>query len=309
MHAPNAVQALMLRSVQNLAANAWRLVRDTHAAGHPAPPPDVVYELTINDRSRAVFEDTARLVGCPARWIVFCRESGIRGEEWTPGRHFHDPPVHRSALLAGLGREIHALQTLAGVEAARTLRRGELAADERAGFRAGMGMIWQRLGAVSQVLELTDQERTDLWSREGSRQWAKAVATHMHSRTDGELATEFDAGARADLAPLAMPVSALRRAGLLHLDMTRHMPLPPEEMVELTRQEILALGSAFPAAASPGPATGLGADPLREIDSGTAIDDAITAATATDEFADTSPPLAGEPDHGATPNVHYGNEP
>ncbi|WP_280443412.1 hypothetical protein [Nocardia brasiliensis] len=310
MHAPNAIQALMLQSVQNLACNAWRTVRDTYAAGYPAPPPDVAYELAINDRCRTVFEDTARLVGCPVRWIDFCRESGIRGDEWTSNRHFHDPPLDRSALLAGLGREIHALQDLAGLEAAHALRRGDLAADERAGFRSGMGMIWQRLGAVSHVLELSDRERLHLWSREGSPNWAKVVATQTQSRTDSDLATEFAAAARANLAPLAMPVSVLRRAGLLHLDMARHMPIHAEAMVELTRAEILALGSgAVSVAPGSETAAGASADSPREIDSGKAIDDAIDAATAAEDFTDTSPPPS-QPDPGATSTAPgYGNEP
>ncbi|WP_338760817.1 hypothetical protein V7968_32470 [Nocardia vulneris] len=301
----------MLQSVQNLACNAWRTVRDTHAAGYPAPPPDVVYELAINDRCRIVFEDTAQLVGCPVRWINFCRESGIRGDEWTSNRHFHDPPLDRSALLTRLGREIHALQDLAGLEAAHALRCGdELAADERAGFRSGIGMTWQRLGAVSHVLELSDKERLHLWSRGGSRNWAKAVATQTQSRTDRDLATEFAAAARANLAPLAMPVSVLRRAGLLHLDMTRHMPIHAEAMVELARAEILALGpSAVSAAPTSDTVTEAGVKSPREIDSGKAIDDAIDAATAAEDFTDTSPPPSQPAPGAASTAPGYGSEP
>ncbi|MFF3224092.1 hypothetical protein ACFYV7_14970 [Nocardia suismassiliense] len=234
MHTPTRLQSLLLKGIQNLAHDSWRTASDSAAAGHATPPPEMVAHIAANERSLAQLEELASLVGCPHSWLNYARKAGERGEPGNQARPFQSPDkASRSALITALGREIHDLQDTAGVFAAHTLRQHGLDTDERAKFQAVLGVMWQRLGAVSHELGLTDRERDQVWSRHGSRHWANTVAQQMSSHSDEQLAARFHTIAHAHFSTAAMPLVVMLQSGIGLHDITKQMPHSTEEMVEL----------------------------------------------------------------------------
>ncbi|MGY2087903.1 hypothetical protein [Nocardia gipuzkoensis] len=231
MDAPTPLQAHLLKSVQNLAYDSQQLLERAHQAGHTSPPPEVVAQVQIGQRSRDQCEAVALAVGVPKAWIDYARAAGERGTRWQPGQALlGSGQVERSALVTALRREIHGLQDMAGLGAAYP-RRAALDEDAVARFRRVMGMTWQRLGAVSHALGLSEDERHQVWQR-GYGHWATTVAEQLRGQSDQQLAKRWKQVAGADFTAVAMPMLVLQAAGITPDDIATQMPISPDRMVE-----------------------------------------------------------------------------
>ncbi|MGY1898399.1 hypothetical protein [Nocardia gipuzkoensis] len=231
MDTPTPLQAHLLKAVQNLAYDSQQLLERAHRAGHVSPPPEVVEQVRIGQRSREQCETVALAVGVPRSWIDYARAAGERGSRWQPGQAFlGSGQVERSALVTALRREIHGLQDMAGIGAAYPRRVG-LDGDAVARFRRVMGMTWQRLGAVSHALGLSEEERHQVWQR-GHRHWSTTVAEQLRGQADQQLAQRWSQLAGADFTAAAMPVMVLQAAGITPDDIATQMPDSPDRMVE-----------------------------------------------------------------------------
>ncbi|MEU7219752.1 hypothetical protein [Nocardia iowensis] len=234
MHTPTRLQTLLLNGIQNLAHDNWIRVSKSVAAGHDTPPLEVAEQITMNKRTLAQLEELASLVGCPHSWLHYARTAGDRGQPSNPQRSFYSPEeVPRPTLITALAQQIHDLQDSAGVLAAHTLRHHDLDRDERTRFQAVMGVVWQRLGAVSHELGVTDRERDQMWSRHGSRHWANIVAHELNGHGDEQLSARFHAIANADFSEAATPLVVMLQSGITVHDIATQMPHSAERMVEL----------------------------------------------------------------------------
>ncbi|WP_327100315.1 hypothetical protein OIE68_16995 [Nocardia vinacea] len=240
MDTPTPLQAHLLKAVQNLAYdNQQRLAHARHA-GHASPPPEVLQQLRIGEGSREQLEDVALAVGVPKPWVDYVRAAGERGGQWQPGQALlGSGQVDRTALTDALGIEVRGLQDMAGVAAAYT-RRGELNRDAVARFRRVMGMTWQRLGAVSYALTLSEEERHQIWQR-GAQHWSTAVAAKFATHSDQQLAARWNQVAGTDFTAITMPVIVLQTAGITHDDITTQMPISPDHMVSLAADALTTL--------------------------------------------------------------------
>ncbi|WP_157171123.1 hypothetical protein [Nocardia araoensis] len=272
MDTPTPLQARLLKAVQNLAYDSQQLLERAHHAGHPNPRPEVVEQVRIGQRSREQCETVALAVGVPKAWIDYARAAGERGSRWQPGQVLlGSGHVERHALITALRREIHGLQDMAGIGAAYPRRVG-LDGDAVARFRRVMGMTWQRLGAVSHALGLSQEERHQVWQR-GHRHWATTVADQLRGQADHQLAQRWRQLAGADFTAAAMPVMVLQAAGITPDDIATQMPDSPDRMVEHAATA-LTTADRIP--------TALIVDPDRDPDPAADITAAIDAAGLTD---------------------------
>ncbi|WP_043739071.1 hypothetical protein [Nocardia asiatica] len=231
MDTPTPLQAHLLKAVQNLAYDSQQLLERAHHAGHTSPPPEVVEQVRIGQRSRDQCEAVALAVGVPKSWIDYARAAGERGTRWQPGQALlGSGQVERATLITALRREVHRLQDMAGIGAAYP-RRAALDEDAVARFRRVMGMTWQRLGAVSHALGLSEDERHQVWQR-GYGHWATTVAQQLRGQSDQQLAKRWKQVAGADFTAVAMPMLVLQAAGITPDDITAQMPISPDRMVE-----------------------------------------------------------------------------
>ncbi|UGT70823.1 hypothetical protein LTT66_12000 [Nocardia gipuzkoensis] len=67
MDTPTPLQAHLLKAVQNLAYDSQQLLERAHHAGHTSPPPEVVEQVRIGQRSRDQCEAVALAVGYRSR--------------------------------------------------------------------------------------------------------------------------------------------------------------------------------------------------------------------------------------------------
>ncbi|WP_067837290.1 hypothetical protein [Nocardia lijiangensis] len=268
MAAPTPLQAHLLKAVQNLAYDNQQLRERARAASEADPSPEVVRTLDIGERSGEQLEGVALGIGVPKAWIDYARAAGQRGVLWQPGQvMLGSGYVPRETVIAALAREIHGLQDMAGVGAAH-VGREEVSADAVAAFRRVMGMTWQRLGAVSHALTLSEEERHQVWSR-GSQHWSTVVAARVRGYSDHDLLTRWNTVAGTDFSVVAAPVLVLQWAGITQEDITAQMPASPDRMVELAATALTEpTSNAAPlAVAAPG----------RDHDTTTAITAAIDA--------------------------------
>ncbi|MFI6779208.1 hypothetical protein [Nocardia sp. NPDC050412] len=240
MDTPTPLQAQLLKAVQNLAYDNQQRLERTRHAGHVSVPPEVVQQLRIGERSREQLEDVALAVGVPKAWIDYVRAAGERDRQWQPGQVLlGSGQVDRAVLTEALGIEVRGLQDMAGVAAIYT-RRGELNVDAVARFRRVMGMTWQRLGAVSHALTLSEEERHQIWQR-GAQHWSTAVAAKFATHSDQQLAARWNQVALTDFTAITMPVIVLQTAGITHDDITAQMPISPDRMVSLAADALTTL--------------------------------------------------------------------
>lgn len=226
MDTPTPLQAHLLKAVQNLAYDKHRNLEHAHHAGHADPTAEVLRQIRYTDRSREQLEGVALAVGVPKAWIDYTRASGERGTRWQPGQILlGSGQVERSALTAALGQDVRGLQDTAGV-AAIYARRFEIDTDSVGKFRRVMGMTWQRLGAISHALTLTEEERHQVWRR-GEHHWSTAVADQFREHSDHQLTARWNDVASADFTAAAMPVIVLQAAGITHEDIAGQMPISP----------------------------------------------------------------------------------
>ncbi|MFE9575305.1 hypothetical protein ACFYO1_02880 [Nocardia sp. NPDC006044] len=234
MQTPTPLQMLLLNGIQNLAYDNWTRVEKSVAAGYDTPPPEVIDQITMSRRTLTQLEDLGALVGCPHSWLNFARRAGERGQASDARRLFYSPDeVPRGALIAALSGHIHQLQDSAGILAAHMRRNPGLDRGERGNFQAVMGMVWQRLGAVSHELDVTDRERGQMWSRHGGRHWANVVAQELTGHNDEQVSARFRTVADADISIVAAPVIVCLRSGIALDDISKQMPDSPDRMVEL----------------------------------------------------------------------------
>ncbi|SUE28929.1 Uncharacterised protein [Nocardia farcinica] len=233
MDTPTPLQEHLIKAVQNIAYDNQQLLERHRATGDSGITPQLARHLQIGDRSREQLEHVALSVGVPKAWLDYARAAGQRGARWQPGRVMLGAGhVPRGALIAALGRDVHALQDLAGIAAAHTSS-SRVDADTFARFRRVMGMTWQRLGAISHALALSEEERHQVWQR-GNTHWTTAVAAHVGDYSVAEVSARWHQVARSDFTAVSLPVLVLQAAGVTHDDITAQMPISPDRMVELT---------------------------------------------------------------------------
>ncbi|MFI6041945.1 hypothetical protein ACIA8C_09940 [Nocardia sp. NPDC051321] len=267
MQTPTRLQTLLLNGIQNLAHDNWTRIGKSVAAGHDAPRPEVAEQITMNDRALTQLEDLASMVGCPHSWRHYARTAGERGQPSNPSRPFYSPDeVPRPALIAALAQHIHDLQDSAGILAAHTLRQPGLDNDERTTFLAVTSVVWQRLGAVSHELAVTDRERDQMWSRHGSRHWANTVAHELSSHNDEQLRARFHTIAHANFSEVATPLVVMLESGITVHEIDAQMPHSAERMVELV-------------------AVALDGLPRGLDDEAVAVNDAVAATTLSEDTA------------------------
>lgn len=234
MQTPTPLHILLLNGIQNLACDNWTRITRSVAARQGTPSAETDEQIALNERTLSQLEELASLVGCPHSWLNYARRAGERGQPADPQRAFYSPDeVPRPVLIAALTRQIHELQNGAGILAAHTLRNPDLDRGEHANFKAVMGVVWQRLGAVSHELAVTDREREQIWSRHGGRHWANIVARELNGHTDQQLAARFHTVADADISMVAAPLIVCLRSGIALDDITKQMPDSSDRMVEL----------------------------------------------------------------------------
>lgn len=240
MDTPTPLQAHLLKAVQNLAYDNYQRLERTRHAGISSPPPELVQQLRISDRSREQLEQVALAVGVPKAWVDYARAAGERGGQWQPGQVLlGSGQVERHVLIEALGREVRGLQDMAGVAAAHS-RCGVLNADAVAQFRRVMGMTWQRVGAVAHALTLSPDERHQVWQR-GTQHWSTVVAEQFSAHSDRQLAARWNQVADTDFTALTMPVIVLQTAGVTPDGIAANMPISPDRMVELAAVALTAL--------------------------------------------------------------------
>ncbi|MET8779010.1 hypothetical protein ABZV58_28740 [Nocardia sp. NPDC004654] len=271
MDAPTPLQAHLLKAIQNLARDNQQLRESARADGPDPTSPELLRTLDIGEHSGEQLESVALAIGVPKAWIDYARAAGHRGLAWQPGQVLlGSGRVARQSLIAALAREVHGLQDMAGVGAAH-IRREEVSADTVAQFRRVMGMTWQRLGAVSHALTLTEEERHQVWSR-GSQHWSTVVAGQVRGYSDQELSMRWQQVAGVEFPVVAAPVLVLQWAGITQEDIAAQMPTSPDRMVELaaTASNDHSPNAAALAVTDP--------DPGRDHATATAIATAIDAA-------------------------------
>ncbi|WP_433709699.1 hypothetical protein ACQP2U_24880 [Nocardia sp. CA-084685] len=240
MDTPTPLQAHLLKTVQNIAYDNQQRLERTRHAGNVSVPPEVLQHLRIGEHSLEQLEAVAFAVGVPKAWIDYVRAAGERGGQWQPGQVLlGSGQVDRAALTDALGIEVRGLRDMAGVAAAY-IRHGELNVDAVSRFRRVMGMTWQRVGAVSHALSLSEEERHQVWQR-GAQHWPTAVAGKFAEHSDRQLAARWNQVADTDFTALTMPVIVLQTAGITHDDIATHMPISPDRMVELAVDAIRTL--------------------------------------------------------------------
>ncbi|MFE5456109.1 hypothetical protein [Nocardia sp. NPDC056564] len=283
---------LLLNGIQNLSYDNWARVEKSVAAGYDTPPPETVEQITMTRRTLTQLEDLGSLVGCPHSWLNFARRAGERGQASDARRLFYSPDeVPRGVLIAALSGQIRQLQDSAGILAAHTRRNPGLDRGERANFQTVLGMVWQRLGAVSHELHVTDRERGQVWSRHGGRHWANVVAQEMTNHNDEQVSARFHTVADANISLVAAPLIVCLRSGIALDDITKQMPDSPDRMVELV---------------------GVALDAMPRDPQGLAVHDAVAATTlnqdsGTEHIPDES--AWGGPGLAAPQVQDYGSEP
>ncbi|MEV4237085.1 hypothetical protein AB0J47_18125 [Nocardia sp. NPDC049737] len=302
MDTPTGLQAHLLKAVQNLAYDNHQTLQRARHTGPTSPPPEVVAQLGISDRSREQLETVGLAVGVPKAWIDYARAAGERGSQWKPGQvMLGSGQVQRSELTTALGREVRDLQDMAGIAAAHT-RHAELDSDAVARFRRVMGMTWQRLGAVAHALALSEEERHQVWQR-GHQHWSTAVAEQVRDHNDQQLTARWNEVAGCDFTAVAMPVIVLQAAGITHDDIAAQMPVSPDHMVELVVDALTT--------ADRGPVAPIVTDPDRAPEAA-AINAAIEAAGLTGELPTALGPAEGATESApatASADLDHGHEP
>ncbi|MGW4370344.1 hypothetical protein ACWEKT_32335 [Nocardia takedensis] len=239
MVTPTPLQRHLLRGVQNVA-----LDNRLHRALRGDPAEGVVEDREwIGQRSLAQLEQVALGVGVPKAWVDYARAAGERGERWQPGTTMlGSGHVDRDQLLAGLAREVRALQDIAGIGAV-FLERGGLDEDADSRFRRVAGMTWQRVGAISHALRLSTEERHQVWRR-GQQHWATAVAARLSTSEPKELAQQWNRIVAADFSALAIPVMVLQGAGITVEDTAAAMPTMADDMSAQVTEALTELSRA-----------------------------------------------------------------
>ncbi|MGN2636496.1 hypothetical protein ACTD5D_09945 [Nocardia takedensis] len=230
MDNPTALQAHLLKGIQNLASDNERH-RPRLAAENTerSETSGSGQQWALGQRCLDQLEHVALGVGVPPAWIDYARASGQRGQRWQPGRQMlGSGRVERPQLITALGREVRALQDMAGLGAVFTHAGTD--AEVTARFRRFMGMTWQRSGAVSHALGLTTEERHQVWSR-GERHWSTEVATRLRRADPKSLAQDWNRIVAADFTAMTIPVVVLQAAGITAADAHAAMPTPPDHMV------------------------------------------------------------------------------
>ncbi|WP_216917773.1 hypothetical protein [Nocardia noduli] len=236
MDTPTALQTHLLKGIQNLARDNERHRPRPAEAGEPTRADE---QWGIGQRSLDQLEQVALGIGVPKAWIDYARASGQRGTRWQAGRQLlGSGHVDRAQLITGLGREVRGLQDMAGVGAVFTERGVD--AEVTARFRRMMGMVWQRLGAVSHALGLTTEERHQVWAR-GPRHWSTVVAERVRDADLKSLAQDWNRIVTADFSAATIPVIVLQAAGITAADAHAAMPTSPDEMVTEVTQALALL--------------------------------------------------------------------
>ncbi|MET7772079.1 hypothetical protein [Nocardia sp. NPDC005366] len=226
MDTPTALQAHLLKGIQNLAVDNERRRPRPAETGEPA---DFDEQWGIGQRALDQLEQVALGIGVPKAWIDYARASGQRGTRWQAGRAMlGSGHVERAQLIGALTREVRGLQDMAGL-AAVFAHRG-IDAEVTARFRRMTGMTWQRLGAVSHALGLTTEERHQVWTR-GDRHWSTVVAERVRETDLKSLAQDWNAVVTADFSAATIPVVVLQAAGITAADANAAMPTSPDDMV------------------------------------------------------------------------------
>ncbi|WP_067859911.1 hypothetical protein [Nocardia shimofusensis] len=227
MATATALQAHMLKGIQNLALDNERHRARLAEAGTSA---DAAEQLEIGQRSLTQLEQVALGIGVPKPWIDYARAAGQRGMRWEAGQSLlGSGHVEREHLISMLGREVRGLQDMAGIGAIY-IGRGGLDADVVARFRRVMGMTWQRLGAISHALGLSNEEQHQVWRR-GDRHWSTAVATQFANTDPKSLAQRWNRIVATDFSAATIPVVVLQAAGITAEDSAAAMPTSPDRMV------------------------------------------------------------------------------
>ncbi|WP_157124429.1 hypothetical protein [Nocardia pseudovaccinii] len=287
MVTPTPLQAHLLKAVQNLAYDNHQRTERTRLAGKHRPSPEVLQHLRIGERSREQIEGVALAVGVPKAWIDYARAAGERGGQWQPGQVLlGSGHVERRALTEALARDVRGLQAMAGVAAAHT-RRSELNGAAVAQFRRVMGMTWQRLGAVSHALSLSEEERHQVWQR-GDQHWSTAVAEQFAASSDRQLAAQWNQVSGTDFTAITMPVIVLQSAGITHDDIAAHMPISPDRMVELAATALTTLDRRSTPLTVTDPDRGLEAAGINAAIEATGVTDDSPLALAPSDTADSA---------------------
>ncbi|WP_280202761.1 MULTISPECIES: hypothetical protein [Nocardia] len=295
VNTPTRIQAHLLRAIQNISYDNHTRLEAARRDGHTTPPPAVAEHLAIGERSREEIERTALAVGVPKAWIDYVQAAGDRGAAWDPGTVMLAPnTIERATLISALTNDVHSLQDMAAVAAAYT-RTADVDTDRTARHRRIMGMTWQRLGAIGHTLDLTVDERHQLWQR-GPRHWATEAAAEAAEMTVPQLHARFDHICGADFTAVAMPTIVLQAAGITADDIGAQMPVSPDRMVELAATALDQQERTEPA---------LITDPTRATQPGHAITATLAAAGLTGDPPNPLP-RPEQPPEPASTAVDYG---
>ncbi|MGN2635026.1 hypothetical protein ACTD5D_02285 [Nocardia takedensis] len=293
MDSPTALQAHLLKGIQNLALDNERHRPRPAETGEPAGTDQ---QWGIGQRCLDQLEQVALGIGVPHAWIDYARASGQRGERWQPGRQMlGSGRVERSQLITALGRDVRGLQDMSGIGAVFTHRGVD--AEVTARFRRIMGMTWQRLGAISHALGLTTEERHQVWAR-GERHWSTAVAERLRDTDLKSLAQDWNRIVTADFSVATIPVVVLQAAGITAADAHAAMPTSPDDMVTEVTEALALLDERHipdPVIARTAAAIATAVEPSPEPGAALADPDSTSAGEQI------SPPSYPDPSDGAEP--------
>ncbi|MGF6885962.1 hypothetical protein ABIA39_007525 [Nocardia sp. GAS34] len=243
MDTPTRVQRRILRAIQNKTVSTGRRVERmrlqrqlTGQEPHPA-----WYEQFFARSMVRQLEDAALAGGVPAAWIEHVIERGQRGVRWDPDRYLRQPePINRGRILQELSQDSQRIRDMAAINAIY----GELGraaeAGTATGFDRNLRNLWRRTVAVTQVLDITEPEASQLWQTD---EWVPTAAADIGAAARrGELERLWRSGARADTTAYKLQADALRRIGLTP-EHAQHPPPTPQQITDRIR-EALAVETA-----------------------------------------------------------------
>ncbi|MFE9328227.1 hypothetical protein ACIHDR_43430 [Nocardia sp. NPDC052278] len=212
------------------------------------------HQLQHLNEARDIITGEAASIGVPPRLIEHVRQRGTNGIRWHPQQTMPTAEaVDRAQLLAGLATQVGRLEEMAAVHAAYTHRYSDYTGEPQMWFQASMEALREHLGALAHAVELTADERAQLWPDRASIGAATAAAQGL----DDEALTEKwrSRASMSNLIGESVPLDVLRSAGITFddTDMAGYLPPGPKELIALAETALdAATTPATEAADAPG---------------------------------------------------------
>ncbi|WP_157171124.1 hypothetical protein [Nocardia araoensis] len=191
----------LLERIQNTAADHTRVLRQgypiyqTHYGTGEIPIQTWRTHLRALDADRSEIELHAAAVGLSDSAITAARAAGQRGQRW--GDSVHSPPTMRHGedpvrahMVEGIAADIWQLEHMAAISVEHRLRGlDDTVTDDPAAreqFDRNMAALWTRANETAHAIELSAEERAQLWDRDDAG-WLKLVSVTVRGYDDTAL--------------------------------------------------------------------------------------------------------------------------